>query len=217
VGVTIAVVLAAGRGDRLGGVAKALLRCGGRTFLAAIARTCAAAGVDRLVVVVGPPFAGRVAAEAARLGAAVATNPAPARGMASSVAVGFAALLDPAGPAAEARADVALLWPVDHPLVTAATVAALVAEVAGGDLDVVAPRAVGRGGHPVAIGRAVWPSLARAADLPRGARDVLGDPRWRRRDQDVDDRGVVQDIDHPDQLSGLRDQDASSARRRGIR
>ena len=48
-----AVILAAGSGMRLGGVAKALLAAGGgRTFLAQILTTARAAGLDRAIVVV---------------------------------------------------------------------------------------------------------------------------------------------------------------------
>jgi CTP:molybdopterin cytidylyltransferase MocA len=181
----IAVVLAAGAGARLGGVAKALLPRGDTTFLGAIAATCAAAGVGELLVVVGAPFAAAVAEEAARLGARVVVNPDPGRGMASSVATGFAAC----GGAHRA----ALLWPVDHPAVTAATVGALLVS----DADVVVPRHRGAGGHPVAVARAVWPALAACGDLAGGAREVLRDRRWRRRDLEVDDPGVVRDVDHP--------------------
>jgi len=184
-----AVVLAAGAGTRLGGVAKALLPIGDRTFLARIVATAAAAGVPaaRVVVVVGAPFADSVAAEAARLGARVVVNPDPARGMGSSVAVGFAAL-------GEADGEVALLWPVDHPAVTVATVARVLAEAA--DVDVVVPRRDGRGGHPAAVARPVWTALAGASEAPGGARSVLHDPRWRRREVEVDDPGVVRDVDN---------------------
>jgi len=90
----ISVILAAGRGARLGGVAKALLAIEGDSFLARIARTLAAAGAGDALVVVGPPHDDAVAAEAARLGLPVVLNPAPERGMASSVSTGFAALAD---------------------------------------------------------------------------------------------------------------------------
>ena len=180
----VAVVLAAGAGARLGGVAKALLDAGGETFLARIVATARGAGAGARVVV-GAPFADAVAAEAARLGAAVVVNPDPARGMASSIACGFAGL----------DAARALLWPVDHPFVRAATVAALLAD----DADVVVPRHDGRGGHPVAVGRGVFAALAAGA---APARDVLRDPRWRRRDLAVDDPGVVRDVDTAENLGG---------------
>jgi molybdenum cofactor cytidylyltransferase len=180
------VVLAAGQGARLGGVAKALLPAGDRTFLARIVATAVAAGIaaDRIVVVVGAPYGDAVGAEAARLGARAVVNPAPSRGMASSVAVGFAALTE---------GDVALLWPVDHPAVAAATVRRVLDEAAGA--DVVVPRHAGRGGHPAAVARPVWAALAACAGAPGGARQVLQDPQWRRRDLEVDDPGVIRDVD----------------------
>lgn len=175
------VVLAAGRGERLGGVAKALLRAGDRSFLAAILATARA---DRAIVVVGAPFGDEVAAAARALGAEVVVNPDPSRGMASSVACGFAGL----------TGDDALLWPVDHPYVTRATVDAILVP----DADVVVPRRGGRGGHPVRVGPAVWAALA--ACPPEGARVVLADRRYRRVDLDVDDAGVIRDVDTPDAL-----------------
>ena len=81
---TAAVILAAGAGRRLGGVAKALLAYRGRSYLAQIAATARAVGLVDAVVVVGEPFAADVAAHARQLGLRVRVNPDPARGMASS-------------------------------------------------------------------------------------------------------------------------------------
>lgn len=177
-----AVILAAGAGRRLGGAAKALLPIGGRTYLAAIAAT-ARALVDA-VVVVGAPFGDEVAAHARELGLRVQVNPDPSRGMASSIALGFAAL---------AVGEAAWLWPVDHPAVRVDTLARLVAAL--GAHDVAQPRYAGAGGHPPLVRRAVWPALA-ACDLASdGARGVL-----RAVDRvvvEVDDPGVVHDVDTP--------------------
>lgn len=176
------VVLAAGAGRRLGGVAKALLRDGsGATFAARVVATAAAAGVapDDVVIVVGPPFGDVVAAEARRLGARVATNAAPERGMASSVAVGFAAM------AARPEVGAAFLWPVDHPHVAAATVVALAARGEG------VPEHEGRGGHPPLVPRRLFDALAGGADTEGGARVCLRTlPRIV-----VEDRGVLADVD----------------------
>lgn len=180
-----AVVLAAGAGTRLGGVAKALLRdADDVAFLARIVDTAAGAGVAAadLVVVVAAPFAAEVAALARRLGASVVVNPAPARGMASSVALGFAALAS--------AVDAAFLWPVDHPHVAASTLTALVARGEG------VPVCGERGGHPPLVPRRLFAALARCADLPGGARDVV---RALAR-VPVDDPGVVEDIDLPGDL-----------------
>src|SRR5580704_975734 len=117
-----AVVLAAGEGTRLGGVAKALLG-GDRPFLARIVATAREVGTREVVVVVAPPYGDAVAAAARELGATPVWNPEPARGMASSIALGFAALdADAVG-----DADAAWLWPVDHPAVQAGTLRALIA------------------------------------------------------------------------------------------
>ena len=187
---TAAVILAAGAGRRLGGVAKALLGLGGRSYLAAIAATARAAGLVDAVVVVGAPYGGDVAAHARQLGLRVRVNPAPERGMARSVALGFAAIAN--GPAAAAW-----LWPVDHPAVREATLRQLLAQL-GPDAEVIQPRYQGAGGHPPLIGRALWPRLAACGELPGGARDVIRGARLVA--VDVDDPGVVRDVDTPADL-----------------
>lgn len=190
----IAVVLAAGRGARLGGVAKALLDAGGESFLARVAGALAAAGAGGLVVV-GPPHGAAVRAEAARLGLAVVENPQPERGMASSVAVGFAAL--------RGRADrAALLWPVDVARVAPATVSAVIAASAAEGIAV--PTWQGRGGHPAAFGRALWDELAACDGLPEGARSVLHRDPARVVRVPVDDPGVIADVDLPADLERSR-------------
>ena len=187
-----AVILAAGAGSRLGGVAKALLLHGGATYLEAIARTARAVGLVDGVVIVGEPFHREVAAHARQLGLRVRVNPRPERGMASSVALGFAAIAG--GPA-----SAAWLWPVDHPAVTAATLRRLIAAI--GDAEVAQPRHGGRGGHPPLVRSSLWPQLAACSELPDGARGVRRAARLAA--VDVDDPGVVRDVDTPADLEAL--------------
>jgi CTP:molybdopterin cytidylyltransferase MocA len=202
-----AVIMAAGAGRRLGGVAKALLPYRGGSYLAAIAATARAVGLVDAVVVVGAPFGHDVAAHARQLGLRVRVNPAPGRGMASSVALGFAAIAN--GPAAAAW-----LWPVDHPAVTEATLRRLIdgfgAPGAPGTpgtsgeverpqaIEVASPRYRGHGGHPPLVARALWPRLVACAGEPDGARGVIRSARLVV--VDVDDPGVVHDIDTPADL-----------------
>ncbi|HEX3764262.1 MAG TPA: nucleotidyltransferase family protein [Kofleriaceae bacterium] len=184
-----AVILAAGEGRRLGGVAKALLpHPAAGSYLAAIAATARAAGCVDAVVVVGAPFGDAVAAHARQLGLRVRVNPAPGRGMASSVALGFAAIAG--GPAAAAW-----LWPVDHPAVTAGTLRRLIAAFRAGGAELARPCHDGRGGHPPLIARAVWPALAACGEQPDGARGVLRATRGIA--VEVDDPGVIRDVDTP--------------------
>jgi len=180
---------------RLGGVAKALLttagpppapgRAGTETFLARIARTARAAGVVEIVVVVGPPFERSVGDAALGLGLRVVRNPEPARGMASSVAVGYEAI-------ARAPVDAAWLWPVDHPFVAATTLERLAAAL--GAHELAKPRFEGRSGHPPLVARARFDALAASESEAGGARAVLARTR-RTIVVDVDDPGVVSDVD----------------------
>jgi molybdenum cofactor cytidylyltransferase len=192
----VAVILAAGAGQRLGGMAKALLPlASGMTLLEAVVTCARAAGVSRCVVVVGPPHDDVTTAEATRLGVPVTRNPAPHRGMASSVALGFEHLL-----AHSPDAEVGLLWPVDHAAVQPETVRALLRACAAE--RAVVPTYQGHGGHPAGFGRALWPAMAACADAPEGARSVLHllaqDAPDRVLRIEVDDRGVVADIDTPE-------------------
>ena len=164
-----AVILAAGAGRRIGGP-KALLPIGVSTFLAHVARTLDRPGVTRMVAVLG--HAARQVEAAAGLPGAVTVvvNPRPDEGMLGSVIAG----LD----AAEAGgADAVLLHPVDHPLVSPATVDAVVAALEAGAV-VAVPAHQGRRGHPGGFARAAWAAL-RQAPAARGARAVLADhPEW---------------------------------------
>lgn len=168
------VVLAAGAGTRMGGVAKALLQRGERTFLQCIVQTARA---DEVIVVVGPPFGDAVAAHARSLGARIVVNPDPSRGMSSSINLGFGAL--------GADVDAAWLWPVDHPDVRRDTLERLLA--AGH--DVARPICDGRGGHPPLVKRAVFPALVTCTN----ARDVIASADTI--GIEVDDRGTIEDVD----------------------
>ena len=187
-----AVILAAGAGTRLGGVAKALL--GEPTFLSKILATAREVGLVDAVVVVGPPHGEAVAAHAIELGARVVENPAPERGMASSVALGFAALLDGNGPGVEA----AWLWPVDHPDVATSTLRALIDNL--GAHAAARPVVELRGGHPPLIARSLFPALAACSTLEGGARTVLAAADTI--DVPLDDKGCLRDIDTATDLEG---------------
>jgi CTP:molybdopterin cytidylyltransferase MocA len=183
-----AVILAAGAGTRLGGVAKALLEGRGtRTFLASIVATARDTGLHEAIVVVGPPFGEQVGAHARELGARVVVNPAPERGMASSVAVGFAAVGD---------ADAAWLWPVDHPGVASSTLRTLIGAI--GTHAAARPTFEQRRGHPPLIRRSLFDALAACTNVEGGARTVLAAADTV--DVSVDDPGCVRDIDTPSDL-----------------
>lgn len=181
-----AVILAAGAGMRMGGVAKALLQTREhRTFLETILDT---AGVQRPIVVIAHPHGDRVGEQATQLGANVVINDQPERGMASSVALGFASL--------PSDVDAAWLWPVDHPFVRSDTLRALMAAI--GSHAAARPTYKGRRGHPPLIARALFAQLAACTNVEGGARTVLAGADTI--DVEVDDPGVLRDIDTPSDL-----------------
>lgn len=187
---TAAVILAAGSGRRLGGVAKALLVHEGRTFLE---RIVALVRGPR-VVVVGAPFGDAVAEHAASLGddVHVVVNPDPARGMASSIALGFQWLQ-----VRSSSLDAALLWPVDHPFVKPETLVAL----GEANAEVARPVYQGRGGHPPLIRCTVWEQFAACDQVEGGARGVMS--KLRVVAVVVDDPGVVRDVDTAEDRKAL--------------
>jgi CTP:molybdopterin cytidylyltransferase MocA len=158
-----AIILAAGRGARMGGP-KALLALEGETFLARVARRLRRPGVERVTAVIGHE-ADRIRGEAA-LASDVTTivNPRYADGMLTSILCG----LDEAD---AAGADAVLVHPVDHPLVDPATVDAVVAALRRGAIIAV-PSHGGRRGHPAGFARGAWTALREAAP-DEGARGVL--------------------------------------------
>ena len=196
-----AVILAAGAGTRLGGVAKALLASHSGTFLSQIIATARGVGLADAVVVVGPPYGEAIAAHARELGVRVVENAAPDRGMASSVAIGFAAISaaqrGPDGSMTRGGAcDAAWLWPVDHPDVSGDTLRAIVGALAMH--DAARPVCEGRRGHPPLVARRLFDQLAHCPD--DGARAVLAAADVI--DVEVDDPGCLRDVDTVLDLEG---------------
>jgi len=187
-----AVILAAGASTRMGRP-KALLPISrdGETFLARVLRTMADAGSDDLVVVLGA-YADGVAEAIGRLPilARVVENRAYARGQLSSLVTGLD-LVDRPG----VRAVVVM--PVDMPLVSVATVRAVIAGYEHATPLVARPARGRRHGHPVIFDRRLFGEL-RGADSSRGVRPIIAAHLDRVLDVQVDDPGAFEDIDTPE-------------------
>ncbi len=167
------------------GSPKPLLELRDGTFLGAAVASLARGGCDPVVAVVSDP---ETAAEARHAGALVVTGDPDAEQV-DSLRVGLQAL--------PPEATAALVLPVDHPLVEASTVRALLDAAARDPGAVIRPVHGGRPGHPTLFPRLLWATLADPA-LSRGARSVVESPTTERVDVPVDDPGVVADIDTPE-------------------
>jgi molybdenum cofactor cytidylyltransferase len=192
--VTVAgIVLAAGRSARTG-FAKALAEIDGEPLVARAVRTLLEGGVPNVVVVVAPPHGAEIAlaVPAVRL----AENPAPERGMTSSLAIGIASAI-----AAWPDTSVLFFSLVDHPRVRKETVRRLVEEAERRSVPALRPTYDGRGGHPVVLSRRVADHL-RDADATATIRDAIA-AMGGMVDIEVDDPGVREDADTVEALRAI--------------
>lgn len=172
------------------GYPKPLLKVEGSTFLATLARAMLEF-VGRLIVVVGAhaDAVRRAVPDDSRI--TVVENRRYLRGQLSSIKAGLGAIEpDTAG---------ALIHLADHPLVRATTFAAVVEEHRRSQKPVVIARYRGRRGHPVLFARSLFAEL-QAAPEDQGARVVVGADPERVVYVEVDDPGVVMDLDTPEDL-----------------
>jgi molybdenum cofactor cytidylyltransferase len=187
----VPVVLAAGASTRMGRP-KEFLEFQGLTCLEVVLGACAGAGLGVPIVVtcgerraaVESLLAGSFA------GSRVVVNPTPGLGQTSSLRVGIAAL--PVG----CRGFV--IYPVDHPLVTAADVVRLAEAFtqARPPVAIVAPSFQHRRGHPVIVDASLVPALLA---LPPGAspRPILAPTAAPTHFVDFPDDRILQDMDTP--------------------
>lgn len=191
-----AVVPAAGLSRRMGRE-KVLLPFGRSTILGTVLSKLAAAGVERVVVVVRPDLA-EAAAEAEAAGAGVVVNRHPEGEMLESIRLGVAAL--------PASVDAFFVWPADHPAVLASTLDRLAGRAARG--KVVLPVFRGKRGHPALVG----------SDLAGGIAGVSGREGLRRLWRDradaveevaVEDPGVLENLDDPEAYERARRREAA--------
>ncbi len=177
-----AVILAAGRGARIG-TPKHRLKAGDRTFLEKVLGLARDGGCTPVICVVAEDEADRIKAgngDAVR----VVVNPDPGRGMLSSLQAGLHVLGEVSG---------VFVFPVDHPYVTPETMRMLVAGVERQDGTVVKPEYMGRGGHPVYIPGVLVERIMSAA-TDRSLREIIANSGLPVVRIPVNDEGVVRNV-----------------------
>lgn len=179
------LILAAGESSRMG-QDKALLTYRGRTFLETVVQTLREADVSRVAIVLGH-HAEQIQGAVTLEGAEIVINRDYARGQTSSLQAGLRAL-------ESADLEAVVLCLVDHPLISADTVRALVASFRRSGAPVVIPTFQNQRGHPVLIGRALFSELL-SLDPGEGANTVIRKYREATQFVEVDDQGVLLDVD----------------------
>jgi CTP:molybdopterin cytidylyltransferase MocA len=191
---TAAVVLAAGHADRMGSN-KLTLPLGSGTVVGGVVATALAA-CDSVIVVIGQHDQGTSTAveqTARALGAegrvevveGVPYDP----GMFMSVQAGLRRVMG---------ADVVLIFPGDIPLILPETAIAVRDAISAGQADVAVPSCGGRRGHPVAISGRCVPELLAMSERST-LRQFMTVHATTTKLVPVDDRGMLLDMDTPDE------------------
>jgi molybdenum cofactor cytidylyltransferase len=183
------ILLAAGESRRMG-YPKPLLKLGSRTFIEMLADAMLQS-VERLLVVVGghaDAVRGAIPADPRIL---VVENPDFLSGQLSSIKAAL--------PRVASTAAGALIHLADHPMVRAETFAAVIDCYRSVGKPITIARYQGRRGHPVLFARDLFVELAGAPE-DQGARAVVAADPSRVAYVDVDDPGVLTDLDTPEDL-----------------
>jgi molybdenum cofactor cytidylyltransferase len=184
-----AILLAAGESRRMG-YPKPLLKLGARTFIEVLAAAMLQS-VARLIVVVGANAGAVRDAIPVDPRIAVVENPDYLRGQLSSIKAAL--------PHGGRDAAGALIHLADHPMVSAETFAAVIDGYRSLGKPITIARYRGRRGHPVIFARELFAELAGASE-DQGARVVVAADPARVAYVDVDDLGVLIDLDTPEDL-----------------
>ncbi|MGH2472173.1 MAG: nucleotidyltransferase family protein [Candidatus Limnocylindria bacterium] len=187
----VAVVTAAGSAERFGGK-KLLTPIDGEPLLDHTIRALLDGGVAEVIVVVGRDARAELERDVNTMldpRVRAVENPDPSRGMFSSIQEGVA----------QAQGDTILVMPGDMPFLSPDTVRAVIAAYADKPA-IVSPRYHGKRGHPVALPAWLRDEI-RAADPRATLHDVIHAHADMRVDVDVEDRGVVRDVDRVEDLA----------------
>jgi len=184
-----AIVLAAGKGERLGAI-KPLVSIDGEPALSRVIRTIRKAGVKTIIVVLGHA-AETIQAQVDLTGCRVVTNPGYETGMAGSLNRGIEAV----SPAA----DGILILHADMPTVSKETIHAVVTQGEAG-AQIAAPSYRGQRGFPVFLHRSCFRELVPTLTGDVGARRYIRAHLDELVLVEVDDPGAIRDIDRPEDL-----------------
>ena len=183
----VAVVPAAGKGERFGGD-KLLALVGADTLLDRTLRSLLDAAIDRIILVVGPASDFSIVKALADSRVQIVRNPDPSRGMFSSIQCGLE----------RADGDPVLVLPADMPFVRSTTVATVIG-ACGATGPIVLPTYLGKHGHPVGFPAPVRATLL-AASPASTLKAALASTGLKHLGIPVDDPGVLRDVDVPSDL-----------------
>jgi len=187
----VAVILSAGESSRMGRP-KALLPIDGVRFVEKIVSTLKSTDVGNIIVVLGHN-AEEIRRKIRNLPVTILINHDYKQGQLSSLQVAIRRLESSGGPV-----DGILVHLVDHPYIEAKLVNLMIDRFYETKKLIVVPRFQDRRGHPVIFARALFSELL-AAGTDQGAKPVVHAHRDDTLEIDTDDKGVLIDIDTPEE------------------
>lgn len=187
----VAVILSAGESSRMGRP-KALLPIDGVRFVEKIVSTLKSTDVGNIIVVLGHN-AEEIQRKIRDLPVTILINHDYKQGQLSSLQVAIRHLESSGGPV-----DGILVHLVDHPYIEAKLVNLMIDRFYETKKLIVVPRFQDRRGHPVIFARALFSELL-AAGTDQGAKPVVHAHRDDTLEIDTDDKGVLIDIDTPEE------------------
>jgi molybdenum cofactor cytidylyltransferase len=191
-----AVLLAAGRSTRMGGVNKLLSEIDGVPMVARVAQRLLASRARPIIAVAGNQ-ADEIDAALGKLPVARVRNPDFADGLSTSLKRGIAAL--------PPDLDGALICLGDMPLISGRHIDRLIA--AFNPIEgraIIVPTRRGKRGNPVLWSKRFFPEMAElAGDV--GAKHLIGEHAEFVAEVEMDDDAILVDIDTPDALEAIRE------------
>jgi molybdenum cofactor cytidylyltransferase len=186
------IILAAGDSTRMG-YPKALLPIGNGTFLTRILGIVQEIGLATPVIILGRA-ASVIHPTIQNWPAKIKINPDPDRGQLSSIQLGLASL--------GASAQACMIWPVDHPAVSAELVRSLAQLFIESECVLAFPKFEEKRGHPAIFHRSVFREFLKAP-LEEGPKKIILRYLQDTAEFPTDESAVVQDIDTPADYEAL--------------
>jgi len=190
-----ALLLAAGMGERMGGV-KQLLSLGGQRMIEAALENLQGSRVDEIIVVLGfaaeeirPVVEGKERVK-------VVINPQFAEGMSTSIHEGLQAM--------NPRAQGILIALADQPFIPPEVIIKLIEGFAAGAKGIVLPVYQGKRGHPVILDRKKYEPELLDLHGDVGGREIVQKHPEDVLEVAVASKGVLMDIDAPEDYQGIQ-------------
>ncbi len=178
------ILLAAGKSERMG-TCKQLLDLGGRTVIQVCIENLLEAGLDDITVVAGV-FSGELQPAVSNFNVMFIINDIKNAEMSDSIRAGLKST---------GKGDTSgiMIHLSDHPLVKASTLRSLAEKYSDSRDSVIIPAYNGRKGHPVILPEHILRKIEKGGTL----RDIISSESGKVRQIDVDDQGILVDMDTP--------------------